>query len=243
MKKTLLALLLSFSCMGCGAAIAAALLSGGDVNDLVDNVEETIQTQQQLSQYAMKAARGELDISQYDYDPPTVDNGMTGTLTLNDGQLPFGDGDVQVVFHIAGDGEPLDPYGRELASMGQLDGDVQIVFAGTSPNGKPLNIDADVDVTTLANSTDSVTALLAGAWDIRLDGYRTNLSTSGVELDVDLLTDEVTRAVGTIDGDVDIPNFPIDGDFDIEGLGDSLAVAINVAITSVDFNVSLSDLF
>jgi hypothetical protein len=127
--------------------------------------------------------------------------------------------------------------------MGQIDGDVQIVFVGTSPNGKPLNIDADVDVTTISNSTTEVTALLSGAWYIRLDGYRTNLSTGGMELDVDLVTEEVTRAVGNIDGDIDIPNFPVDGDFDIEGLGDKLAVAIDVAVTDIDFDMNLSDLF
>ena len=243
MRKLALALLLSFSCIGCGAAVAAALLSGGDVDDLVDNFEETIETQQQLSQYAMQAARGELDIDGYTYDPPTAANGMTGTLTLDNGQLPFGDGNVQIVFKIDGDGVPVDPYATNLASAGELDGDVQIVFVGTSPEGKPLNIDMDVDVATIANSDTDVTAMLAGNWDIVLDGYRTSFSTGGVEMDIDLLTEEVTRAVGNIDGDIDIPDFPVDGDFDIEGLGDRLAVAVDVGITDIDFDVALGDLF
>ena len=83
----------------------------------------------------------------------------------------------------------------------------------------------------------------ASEFNVRLDGYRTNLSTTGMELDVDLVTDEVTRAVGNMDGDIDIPNFPVDGNFDIEGLGDKLAVAIDVAVTDIDFDVNLSDLF
>lgn len=243
MKKTLLALLLSLHCAGCGAVIAAALLSGGDVDKLVDNFEGTVETQQQVTQLAVQAARGELDISQYDYDPPTVDNGMTGTLTMNDGQFAFGDGDIEIVFHIEGDGVPVDPYVDDLSGFTQLAGDVHIVFDGTSTSGKPLHVDADLDVTTLSNTATDVTALLSGVWDVYLDGYRTNLSTDGLEVDVDLATQEVTRAVGNIDGDIDIPNFPVDGNFDIEGLGDTLAVAINVAITDIDFDVSLGDLF
>jgi len=243
MRKLALALVLSFSCMGCGAAVAAALLSGGDIDDLADNFEESIEVQQQLSQYAMQAARGELDISAYTYDPPTTGNGMTGTLTLQGGQLPFGDGDVQVVFRIDGDGVPVDPYGTNLASATELDGDVQVTFSGMSPEGKPLDIDMDVDLATIANSETDVTALLAGAWDVTLDGYRTNFSTGGVELDIDLLTEQVTRATGSIDGDIDIPNFPVDGDFDVEGLGDKLGIAIDVGITDIDFDLALSDFF
>jgi len=243
MKNILVALLIAVSCPGCGAAIAAIVLSDGDAEELVDNFGETIETQQQLSQYAMKAARGDLDIDGYAYDPPTAENGMTGTLTMNGGQLPFGDGNIVVTFQVDGDGAAVDPYATDLSGMGQVDGVVQIHFVGTSPEGKPLDIDADVDVTTLSNSSTDVTALMTGVWDIDLDGYRTNFSTDGLELDIDLVSDEVTRAEGSIDGDIDIPDFPVDGDFDIEGLGDKFAVAVDVAVTRIDFDVQLSDLF
>jgi len=243
MKKLVLALFCSLSCIGCGAAIAAALLSGGDVDDLVENFEESIQTQQQVAEFAMAAARGDIDISEYSYDPPTEANGMTGTLTLNDGQVPFGNGDVQIVFQVDGDGLPVDPYQQDLSGMGQLDGAVDIVFRGTANSGKPLSVDADVDISTIANSATDVTAILAGAWGVNIDGYKTHMSSGGMEMDIDLATDKVTRAVGTIDGDIDIPNFPIDGDFDIEGLGDKLQAAIDVGITDIDIDLNLDDLF
>ncbi|MHC4938130.1 MAG: hypothetical protein ACYTHK_04090 [Planctomycetota bacterium] len=243
MQRLVLALILSLSCIGCGAAVAAALLSGGDIDDLVENFEESVQTQQQLAEFAMKAARGEIDISQYDYDPPTQANGMTGTLTLNDGQLPFGSGDVQIVLQVDGDGVPVDPYGQDLSSLSQIDGIVDIRFRGKAPSGKSLAIDADVDISTIANSATDVTAIMAGNWDVNLDGYGTNMSTGGMEFDIDLATEQVTRAVGSIDGDIDIPNFPIDADFDIEGLGDKLQAAIDVGVTDIDIDIDLDSLF
>ena len=243
MTKHALALLLSISCMGCGAILAAAFLSDGDIDSVVENFEETIDTQQQLSKFAMEAARGELDISGYTYDPPTDQNGMTGTLTKSDAQTEFGDGNIQIRFQVEGDGVAVDPYEVDLSSMGAIDGAIEVVFVGTSPNGKPINVDADVDISTLQNSLTDVTAVVSGEWNINIDGYKTNLSTGGMEMDFDLLNDQVTRAVGSIDGDIDIPNFPIDGDFDIEGLGDKLQVAINVAVTTIDFDIDLNSIF
>ena len=242
MTKHALALLLSISCMGCGAILAAAFLSDGDIDSVVENFEETIDTQQQLTQLAMEAVRGDLDVTGYTYDPPTDQNGMTGTLTKSDAQTEFGDGNIQIRFQVEGDGVAVDPYEVDLSSMGAIDGAIEVVFVGTSPNGKPINVDADVDISTLQNSLTDVTAVVSGEWNINIDGYKTNLSTGGMEMDFDLLNDQVTRAVGSIDGDIDIPNFPIDGDFDIEGLGDKLQVAINVAVTTIDFDIDLNSI-
>jgi hypothetical protein len=243
MKKLLLASLLAFVCNGCGALAVAALLSSGEADDLAENFEETIETQQQLAQYATAAARGELDITDYTYDPPTVDNDMTGTLTLNDAELPFGDGNVQVTFKVDGDGAPVDPYAIDLSGMGAVDGTVDVSFSGVSPNGKSLDISSDVDISTLTNDVTDVTALIAGRWNIDLDDYQSTLTSSGMEFDVDLATERVTRAIGNIDGNVDLPNFPVDGKFNIEGLGDKLRVAIDVAVTEIDFDVDLRDIF
>jgi hypothetical protein len=243
MKKLLVASLLAFTCVGCGVIAAAAYLSSGEADDLVDNFEETIETQQQLAQFATAAARGEIDITDYTYDPPTEDNNMTGTLTLNGAQLPFGDGDVQITFQVDGDGAAVDPYAVDLSGMGAVDGAVDISFSGVSPKGKSLEINADVDISTLTNDPTDVTAIIAGRWNIDLDDYQTTLTTNGIELDVDLENEVVTRAIGDIDGKIDLPNFPIDAEFDIEGLGDTLRIAIDVAVTEIDFDVDLQDLF
>lgn len=243
MKKLLMTSLIAIACNGCGALGLAAILSGGEADNLVANFEDTIETQQQLAQFATAAARGEIDITDYTYDPPTVDNNMTGTLTLNGAQLPFGDGNVQITFQVDGDGVAVDPYAVDLSGMGAIDGAVDISFNGLSPKGKSLVINADVNVATLTNNVTDVTALIDGRWNIDLDDYQTTLTSNGIELDIDLVTEQVTRAVGKIDGNVDLPNFPIDGNFDVEGLGDKLRVAIDVAITKIDFDVALSKFF
>ncbi|MEM8883039.1 MAG: hypothetical protein AAGD14_03130 [Planctomycetota bacterium] len=243
MKKLSLILLLAFSTMGCAAAAAALLLSGGDVDDLVDNFEESIETQQRLAEYAMSVARGEVDIQNYTYDPPSQANGMVGTLSLSDGQLPFGDGNITVTFNVDGDGVPVDPYAVDLSGMGSIDSNVQISFNGISPNGKTLAITSDVDIATLANSATDVTALMSGNWAVDLDDYQTGFSSNGLELDVDLINEEVTRAIGVVDGNIDLPNFPIDGSFDVEGLGDQLEIGIDVAVTEIEFLVDLVDIF
>jgi len=243
MKNIAIATLLAFICQACGAALLAALLSGNEVDDLKSNFTETIETQQLLAEYVTSAARGEIDIDGYTYDPPTAENGNVGTLTLNNATLPFGDGNIVVKVQVDGDGVPRDPFAEDLSGMGELDGNVQVTFSGLSPSGKALDIDADVDVTTLQNNVSDVTALMAGAWQIDLDGYETSMQTDGLELDVDLLTNEVTNALGTIDGSIDIPNFPIDGNFDVEGLGDQLEIGIDVAVTKIDIVVDLVDIF
>jgi hypothetical protein len=243
MRNIAIATLLAFICQGCGAALLAALLSGGDVDDLTENFEETIETHQLLAEFAMAAARGDVDTDGYTYDPPSAENGMTGTLSLNNATLPFGDGLIEVVLKVDGDGAPVDPFATDMSSMGELDGNIQITFRGVSPNGKPLDIDADVDVLTLQNNLDTVKAVMSGTWGIDLDGYGTSLKSDGMELDVDLLTDEVTNAIGKIDGSIDIPNFPIDGEFDVEGLGEQLEVGIDVAVTEIEFLVDLIDIF
>jgi len=243
MRNIAIALLLAFVCQGCGAALLAALLSGGDVDNLADNFEETIETQQLLAEYATSAARGDLDISGYTYDPPTEANGMIGTLTMDNGSLPFGDGQIELLVQVDADGAAVDPFTTDMSAMGELDGNVQVRFRGVSPRGKSLDIDADVDIGTIQNNLTDVTALLAGEWHINLDDYDTTLTTNGLELDIDLLTNEVTNALGTIDGKIDIPNFPIDANFDVEGLGDELEVAIDVAVTEIDFIVDLVDIF
>jgi hypothetical protein len=244
MRQLAFAVILALTCNGCGAAVLGALLLSEDgVDGLTENFEETIETHQKLAEFATKAARGELDISEYDYDPPTVENGMTGTLSMPNGDLPFGQGLVEIVFQVDGDGAAVDPYATDLSGMGTVDGNVQVMFRGLSPKGKALDIDADVDVSTITNDITEVTALLAGDWNIDLDGYGTRLSSDGVELDIDLVTDEVTSALGSMDGEIDIPNFPIDGDFDVEGLGDKLEVGIDVAVTEINFLVDLVDIF
>ena len=243
MRNIAIATLLAFLCQGCGAALLGALLSGGDVEDLKDNFTETIETQQLLAQYATSAARGDLDIDGYTYDPPTAENGMTGTLILDNATLPFGDGVIEVVFKVDGDGAAVDPYAVDLSGMGAVDGNVQITFRGLSPRGKALDIDADVNIATIQNNVSDVTALMSGEWNIDLDGYGTRLRSDGVELEIDLATDEITSAIGTIDGRIDIPNFPIDGNFDVEGMGDQLEIGIDVAVTKINFLVDLVDVF
>ena len=243
MRNIAIAFLLAFVCQGCGAALLAALLSTGEIDDLADNFEETIEVQQLLAEYAMSAARGDLDIQGYSYDPPSLENGMVGTLTLDNGTFPFGDGNVVVEIQVTGDDVDVDPFATDLSTVGEIDANVKIAFNGVSPNGKSLDIDTDVDITTLQNNASTVKALLAGYWNIDLDDYGTSLDTNGVELDIDLLTNEVTNALGNIDGKIDIPNFPIDGNFDVEGLGDALEIAIDVAVTEIDFVVDLIDIF
>ncbi len=244
MKQLALGIFIAFITQSCGLA-ALALLGGTDIDDLAENFEESIETQQRLAEYAMAAARGELPAGDYSYDPPSQANGMIGTLTQNGADLSFGTGDIAVRFQVDGDGIAIDPYsgGIDMASLGAIDGSVQISFHGISPNGKSLGINADVDMSTIQNSATDVQAVLAGRWEIDLDSYDTTLTTDSLQLDIDLVTDEVTNAIGTIDGNIDIPNFPIDGNFTVEGLGDQLEVAIDVAVTEIDFIIDLVDIF
>lgn len=244
MKHLSIALLIAFVCQGCGLA-ALALLGGTDIDDLADNFEEAIETQQKLAQYAMAVARGEVPAGDYTYTAPSAGNDWVGTLTQNGAELPFGTGDITVVFEVDGDGLPLDPYAQaiDMSSYTALDGSVLINFQGISPDGRALGINADVDVSTIENGATDVVAVLAGVWNIDLDSYDTRLRTDSVQLDIDLLTNEVTNAIGTLDGNIDIPNFPIDGNFDVEGLGDQLEIAIDVGVTEIEFIVDLIDIF
>ena len=131
MKHLSLALLIAFACQGCGLA-ALALLGGTDIDDLTENFEEAIQTQQKLAQYAMAVARGEVPAGDYSYTEPSAANDWVGTLTQNGAELPFGTGDITVTFQVDGDGLPLDPYGQaiDMSSYTALDGSIQIDFHG-----------------------------------------------------------------------------------------------------------------
>jgi hypothetical protein len=108
--------------------------------------------------------------------------------------------------------------------------------------GSGLTADGDVTITTLQNTVDDATALIQGTFNIDHGGYLSDISTNDLELTFDMVTEKVTNVAGSISGNVDIPNFAFDADFDVDGLGDRIQVTLDAAATKLSYTLSLLDL-
>src|SRR5262245_46636418 len=97
-----------------GCTGAEVMFSGAAQQQLVQNLEVSVDAQHTITEYAFAASRGDLDVSGAVYTPPV--GNAPGTLTFNDGTFPFGTGDLTIVFTAQGDGSYVDPYVTDLTA-------------------------------------------------------------------------------------------------------------------------------
>lgn len=229
--------------IGCSGA-DEIFLTPSEAQELQVNFEAALEAQQLFSEFAFEAARGDVDISGYVYDPPTAANGWVGTLDIPAAVLPFGTGDTSITFTATADGVPVDPYATDITGATAVDIEIlDLTFAGTSRSGAPLSMDGAFDLSTILNTPDSATTVLNGAVTVVHDGYEVALDATDVHMDLDLVAEEVTSVTGAIAGTVDIPDFAFDADFDVEGLGTQVQIGIDVVATTIDYVLDLSELF
>lgn len=245
MRSLLLALGLMFG-VGCSQvadAIDEVILTPNEAEELVDNFEAAVDAQQKMSEFVFAATRGDLDLTGVDYVPPSAANGFTGVLTFTGATLPFGTGDLTIVFMATELGVPVDPYVTDLTNAVDLVIDTDVTFDGISTIGSSLSAVGDLTITGVQNTVDSATALIQGTFDVDHGGYEVDLDMDDLQLTFDMLLDRITNVGGGISGEVDIPNFAFDADFDVDGLGDRLRVTIDAAATEISYTLALVDLF
>ncbi len=232
------------------AAAAIGCSSDGEIlgfnpQALVDNFETSVDTHQLMSEYGFAAARGELDItgSEYDYVPPDG-QGNPGTLTITNGDFPFGSGDLVITFTAEGDAGFVDPYaaGVDLSDDALVTVVADIVFNGTTQDGQSLGALADITVQTVQNNLDSATTTVNGSFGVSIDDYVTNFVANDIEMTFDLVNDRVTSVTGVVAGSMDVPDLAFDADFLVTGLGDQLQIGIDAITTQINYFVDIDEL-
>jgi hypothetical protein len=248
MRVLVLTTMLAFA-VGCSAATDAldeVFLTPNEADALVENFEASVDAQQELSEFVFAATRGDLDLvnsyANVDYVPPSDLNGWVGSLTITDGIFAFGTGDLVVDFQVSDALGPVDPYVEDIRDAANLTIVADVFFDGVSTLGTGLTANADVTITTIQNALDDATALIQGTFDIDHGGYLVDLATNDLELTFDMVSETITGVGGSISGDVDIPGFVFDADFDVDGLGDRIRVSLDAAATSISYTLSLLDL-
>jgi len=166
--------------------LAAALIgcSSDDIisfnpQALVDNFETSVDTHQLMSEYGFAASRGEIDFASLDYDyVPPDDQGNPGTLTIRDGDFPFGTGDLVITFTAEGDAGFVDPYenGIDLSDDSVVTIVADVAFSGTTPQGQTLGALADFTVETVQNDINSATTTVNGNFAVAVDDYVTDFT-------------------------------------------------------------------
>jgi hypothetical protein len=232
---------------GCAAAVLPELveLTAGQADELSFNLEETVDIQQELAQFTFLAATGGLsDISSYDYVPPSAANGWVGSISTPAGTFPFGNGELTLNFTTTGDAGPVDPYapGVILTDDDQVSVDADVDFLGQTDLGYNVNALGDFMVTTTNNGPIDVRALVDGDFVINHGEYTSTFNADQLALDFNLITSEISSIMGQLGGSIDIPDFAIDADFAIEGLGQQLDFAIDALATDIHYLVDLVDL-
>ena len=240
MRKLIGVLSLSLFLAGCGVAgLLPVVFSASQMDDLVGNMEETLEAQQLVSKWAIEAARGDLSLEGATYDPPTAGSNWLGTLTIDDGTFPFGAGDVVLQFTATGDGGPADPYVVDLSDDANVVLDIDVQFQGTGNSGLPLRVDADFVSEHTQNLEDEVTAKINGAFTVDYADYTSNFNATDLVTRIDIDEDRILDIVGDLQASVDVPDFPFDADFDLSGLGDAVQVSYDVFGSSLDYVLSL----
>ncbi|MHC4957091.1 MAG: hypothetical protein ACYTGN_01855 [Planctomycetota bacterium] len=232
----------SLGLTGCAGAAAAAVFSSTDLNVLADDMEGALGAQNDMVVWAFGVARGDVDVSEYDYDPPTADNDWTGTVNVADGALPFGDGDVTITFKTVGDDGPVDPQVEDLGDDAQVSMDVSVDFAGMAKTGRTLEIDGDFAAVTKQNGATDVVSDVTGLFDVDYADYRAVIDARDLEMGMDLDAEELTSMVGDFDARIDIPDFALDADLDLQALGNQIGLDYDVGDLSLDYFVSLASL-
>jgi hypothetical protein len=248
MRSMSVALILS-GCLllgGCGAAaLGLVQLTAGQADELSFNLEETVDIQQELATFTFLAATGGLsNIESYDYVPPSEENGWVGSITTPSGMFPFGNGALTIDFTTTGDAGPVDPYGPGviLVDDDQVSVDADVDFLGQSGAGYDVHALGDFLVTTTNNGPVDVSALVDGDFVINHGDYTSTFNADQLALDFNLVTSEITNMVGNLGGSIDLPDFAIDADFDIEALGQQLDFAIDALATDIHYLIDIADL-
>lgn len=223
---------------GCTGAELA--LSASARQELVDNFEASIDTQQMIAEYTFAASRGELDLAGAIYTPPV--GSAPGTLTIPDGTFPFGTGDLTIVFTTRGDGVYVDPYVVDLATATDVTVVADVLFTGTSNLGEAIAASADFTATTINNGMNDVQATVNGVFDVDHGPYDFGFTATDVQMDLDLANEVVTNVVGNVNGTIDIPDFPYDADFTVDGLGTTLDIDIDAVVTTISYTLGLAEL-
>lgn len=208
--------------------------------DLVQNFELSVDTQHMITEYAFAASRGDLDISGAVYTPPV--GSTPGTLTITNGTFPFGTGDLTIVFTARGDGTYVDPYVVDLSTATNVIVVADVQFSGISNIGESLDAYADFTASTINNSMSSVQAEIDGNFGVDHGEYEFDFTATDVQMDLDLVAEKVTNVLGNVSGTVDIPDFPYDADFTVDGLGTTLLVDIDAVVTSISYSLGLAEL-
>jgi hypothetical protein len=227
-----------------GCTIDEYFLSGQEIDELVENFDASVETQQQLSEYVFAAVRGEVDVNDFVYDEPDADNNWVGTLTADSFSGPWGQGSLQITFTVAGDNGPVDPYQEDLSDDSQVSLDAVVAFSGTSALGADVGVDADFSMVTTYNGEDSAITVVDGDFDITHNDYDVSFYADDLELTMDLAADEIIAAYGRLDGSVDIPDFKWgDAGFDLEGVGDAIEVSLDAIGDWLSYSISLDEIF
>ncbi|MHC4223360.1 MAG: hypothetical protein ACYSUN_05165 [Planctomycetota bacterium] len=245
MRYFALAALLCVLLVGC-PTVDEIFLSPQEVQDLADNLEASMEVQEEMSEFVLMVTRGDVDPADYGaytYDAPSASNGWVGTLSYPDGSFPFGDGALDLTFTVVGDAGPANPLLTDLTDDTQVDIDAVVSFAGQTPAGAALITSADFTMMAQRGGLDELTTVVNGDFDLSHDGYVTALDAHDLEMDIDLLLQEVTAVSGNVDGRVDIPGFAFDADFDVTGLGDSLRIGIRATGSTLNYFLAIDDLY
>jgi len=235
MRRLAVCLALAASLSGCAGGAALAL-TAVQTQALLTNFDAVLFTQHSLTEFVFEAGRGDLDITGYSYDPPTQANGFEGTLMLTNGAFPFGTGDLTIHFTVSGDFGPVDPYdpGEDLSAHDEVTVDADATFDGLSPIGSPMSIVASLTITTLENDVDSASTDVDGTFDIDHDGYDMDLAAQNLVMLLDLAGQAVADVQGVVAGVVDIPDFAVDADVSLTGLGTSIDIVFSVASETIE---------
>ncbi len=243
MPKIICCLALCLTLAGC-PTVDGLTLSAGEAQLLTENTESTLEIQQLFTKFAFGAARGDLvSLVGLTYDPPTAQNNWTGNLSVSNGVFPFGVGDLNLTFNVSGDAGLTDPYslGVDLSDDAQVDVDVVATFLGMQ-DGAPVDLSTTFSATTLQNAVNDVTTRVNGVFAIDYDGYVADIQAVDLDLTIDLVTDEITSVLGSVTANIDIPNFALDANVVLTGLGDSVQIGLDIAGTFIDYVLNLGGL-
>ena len=238
MQRLITCLALAMLLNGCG--VAALLFSEEARQALADNFEESIEAQQALSEHVFALSRGDIDISDYNYTPPTATE--DGVLQITDGFFPFGTGSLTVYFTVEGDAGPVNPYDVDLSTHSSVSVTATFTFTGLSKTGVTMSAAGDFSADTVVNGPNEVTTDVSGNFSVTHAGYDVDLATNNLIMVFDLLAEECTSVTGRVNGTIDIPDFFYDADFVVDGYGDRLQIGIDAVVGTLDYFIDLTDL-
>ncbi|MFQ5845296.1 MAG: hypothetical protein ACE5JG_09955, partial [Planctomycetota bacterium] len=138
-------------------------------------------------------------------------------------------------------GAPVDPYDPTVDVTAATDVVVDGVldFNGVSNGGLPLDVLADVALTSVTNQVGTAVVDLAGNVVLDLDGFVTDIDVSNITATLDMVQGQATDVVGQVQGTVDLPARVFDATFDVSGVGATIDVAVQAAASFFGFGIFL----